>query len=110
MGLITISGCRGGSIIGDEWCMKEKMLQVETKKKERPVKRTRRDGYTNGKCGTLYGGVSDQYTQRRKRPMKIRSINGVFCNWYIYILYESSNEGTVIGSRKKTSWLRSDWE
>lgn len=77
MGLITISGCRGGSIVGDEWYMKEKMLKVETKKNERPMKRTRRDGYTNGKCITLYG-VSDQYTQCRKRPMKIRSINGFF--------------------------------
>ena len=34
----------------------------------------------------------------------------VFCNWYIYMLYESSHERTVIGSRKKTSWPRSDWE
>lgn len=73
MGLITVSGCRGGSIVGDEWCMKEKMLKMETKKKQRPMKRTRRHGYTNGKCR-----VYDQDTQCRKRPMKIRSINGFF--------------------------------
>ena len=34
------------------------------------MKRTRRYEYTNGKCR-----VSDQDTQCRKRPMKIRSLN-----------------------------------